>query len=355
MSFSMTSRERVITALNRRQPDRVPATLYEEVIGYVPEVDRALKERCGGASPGDYFQCDVRSVAIRPTKLRRDFPNCYANTPGVRTDEWGIGWQAGGFHHYEQILHPLERLLANEIRDYTFPDFDADYRYAGLREEVAQIHDRGLAVTGYPGSVFERAWALRGMPELFNDIATDPDTAAFLLDGIAGCVRHGAQRLAAADIDVLILGDDIATQRGLLMSPAMWKSVFKPRLKAIIQAAKDVKPDLLIFYHSDGNVWDLIPELIDAGVEVLNPVQPDCINPAEAKKAFGDRLAFFGTISVQRTMPFGTPADVENEVRERIATVGQGGGLLLAPAHVLQPGTPWENVCALFRAVHQGG
>jgi uroporphyrinogen decarboxylase len=187
------------------------------------------------------------------------------------------------------------------------------------------------------------------------DVADNANTADFLLDQIADRVARAAQRFAEAGVDVLILGDDIATQHGLMMSLDMWTRIFKPRLRRIISAAKEVRPDVIIFYHSDGNVWDAIPGLIDAGVEILNPVQPECMNPAEVKKSFGDRLAFFGTVSVQRTMPFGTPDEVRSEVRQRIETVGKGGGLLLSPAHVLQPDVPWDNIVAFFEAVSEYG
>ena len=139
------------------------------------------------------------------------------------------------------------------------------------------------------------------------------------------------------------------------MSLEMYRRVFKPRLARVIRAAKEAKPDIHVFYHSDGNVWNAIPDLIDAGVTVLNPIQPECIDPAAVKREFGDRLAFFGCMSVQRTMPFGTPDEVRAEVKQRLATIGQGGGLLLAPAHVLQPDTPWENVVAFFDAVQEYG
>jgi uroporphyrinogen decarboxylase len=351
----MTSRERVLAALHRRVPDRVPATLYDQVIGYVPAIAAMLHEKCGGKPPGEYFQCDVTSVDFRPTRLSRPVTDRIPTGPDVRVDEWGVGWRAGGYLHYQEMLHPMQTLTAAEIRDYVFPDVDAEYRFAGVKTEVQQAHQRGLAVTAYPGSIFECAWYLRGMTELFSDIASDPSTADFLLDRITERVVAAAQRFTAADIDILILGDDIATQRGLLMSLPMWRTILKPRLQRVIRAAKDVKPDLLIFYHSDGNVWDAIPDLIDAGVEVLNPVQPECLDPARVKKAFGDRLSFFGTVSIQKTMPFGTLAQVQAEVKERIETVGRGGGLLIAPAHVLQPDTPWENIVAFFDAVRRYG
>jgi uroporphyrinogen decarboxylase len=156
-------------------------------------------------------------------------------------------------------------------------------------------------------------------------------------------------------VDLIILGDDIAMQTGMLMSLKMWREFLKPRLKRIIEAAKKVKPDALVFYHSDGKVWDAIPELIEVGVDVLNPIQPDCMDPAEVKREFGKDLSFFGTVSVQETLPKGTPKDVEEEVKLRIETVGKGGGLLIAPSHVLQPDTPWENITAFFEAVEKYG
>ena len=347
----MTSRERVLAALRRQKPDRVPVTLYDEVIGYAPEVLRVLTEKCGGIYPGDYFQCDVRAAHRLPTKLQTDFP--LVPDVNTRVDEWGVGWRSGGFMHYAEILHPLQNHPAEAVYEYPFPDVDAAYRYEGLRAKVAALHERGLAVTGYPGLVFERAWYLRGMTELFGDLVDNPEAAHYLLDQITNRVLGAARHLASADVDVLILGDDIAGQQGMLMSLPMWRRVFKPRLIRIIQAAKEVKPDLLIFYHSDGNVWDAIPDFIEAGVEVLNPVQPECMDPAAVKKTFGDRLAFFGTVSVQRTLPFGTPAEVREEVRQRIQTVGRNGGLLLAPAHILQPDVPWENVVAFFAAARE--
>lgn len=351
----MTSRERVLTALRRQRPDRVPATLYEEVIGYVPETARLLAQHCGDRPPGEFFECDVTSVSIGPTRLHRDADLTKSAGPGLRIDEWGVGWESGGYLHYERIVSPLQSATASAVREYTWPDLGAEYRYEDVKAAVEAAHRRQLAVTAYPGSIFECAWQLRGMSELFEDICHDRPTADFLLDGITQRVQVAAERLAACGIDVLILGDDIATQRGLLMSLAMWRAVLKPRLQRVIRAAKAVNPELIIFYHSDGNVWDAIPDLIHAGVEVLNPVQPECMDPVAVKRAFGDRLAFFGTVSVQKTMPFGRPADVEAEVRERIRTVGEGGGLLLAPAHVLQPDTPWANITAFFRAVHTFG
>ena len=351
----MTSRERVLAALRRQAPDRVPAVLYGEMVGYAPAVAEMLEKNCGGQSPRDYFGFDITSFSLNPSRRQTDFSRYVQGDEHTAVDEWGVGWKGGKHLHYAEIIHPLLDLGPEQVRDYPYPDLDATYRYADARTTIAGIHERGLATAFFAGSVFETAWYMRGMEQLFVDICSDRQTSDFLLDRISDIVSESARQLAEAGLDLLILGDDIATQRGLMMSLEMWREHFRPRLVKIIRAAKEAKPDILVFYHSDGNVWEAIPALIDAGVEVLNPVQPDCMDPAEVKKAFGDRLSFFGTVSVQQTMPFGSPDDVRREVKTRIDTVGRGGGLLLAPAHVLQPDTPWENVVAFFDAVREFG
>jgi uroporphyrinogen decarboxylase len=130
----------------------------------------------------------------------------------------------------------------------------------------------------------------------------------------------------------------------------LWREFLKPRLAATVRAVKQVRSDALVFYHSDGNIEAAIPELMEVGIDILNPLQPECMDPAKVKLKYGNRLAFWGTVSVQRTLPFGTPEDVREEVRTRIRTVGKGGGLILAPAHVLGPETPWDNIVAFFEA-----
>ncbi len=156
-------------------------------------------------------------------------------------------------------------------------------------------------------------------------------------------------------MDVLILGDDVSMQTGMLMSPAAWRKWFKGRLRSIIAEARSVKPHLPVFYHSDGNPAAIIPDLIEIGVTVLNPVQPECIDPLAVKQQYGDRLALWGTIGTQTTMPFGTPAEVRAEVRKRIETVGADGGLILGPTHSLEPDVPWENIVALYDAIEMYG
>jgi uroporphyrinogen decarboxylase len=207
----------------------------------------------------------------------------------------------------------------------------------------------------YSGTLFECAWLLRGLENLLVDFLANPDLAAALLDHLTATGIESARRLAEAGVDVLLTGDDVGMQRGMMMSPELWRQWLKPRLAEIIAAAKKVKPDVLVFYHSDGNIEPIIPELIEVGVDILNPVQPECMDPAQLKREHGNDLAFWGTVGTQTTMPFGTPEEVKAAIRERIESTGQGGGLLLAPTHVIEPDVPWENVEAFFEAVEEYG
>jgi uroporphyrinogen decarboxylase len=141
----------------------------------------------------------------------------------------------------------------------------------------------------------------------------------------------------------------------MMISVSMWRRWLKPRLARLIRAAKDANPQVKVLYDSDGDFTPVVPELIEIGVDVLAPIQPECNDPLRLKQAFGNRLGFWGSLGVQSTLPFGTPADVRCEVRERMETIGAGGGLVIAPSHVIPPETPWENVLALFDAIDEYG
>ncbi len=352
----MTSRERVSAALNHRKPDRTPRLLYGELIGYVPAIAGLLQAHCGPKCPREYFEMDMTAVNPKPTHLPRErfrewLPDKARLEGGIPVDEWGVWRRPGGFEHFTHIESPLAGTDDfGRIKQFPWPDVDASYRYEGMKDEVQKLQQQGVAVAGYAGSVFEQSWHIRGMENLLIDMMLRPEIAHYLLDRTAGLQKACAVQMAKAGVDMIILGDDVAQQRGLMMSIATWREFLKGRLAATCRAAHEAKPDVKVFYHSDGNVEPLIPELIEAGIDVLNPLQPECVNPAEIKAKYGRQLAFFGTVSVQNSMPRGTSGQVRAEVLERIRTVGYDGGLVLAPAHVLSPEVPWENIVAFFEA-----
>jgi len=352
----MTSRERVLAALAHQPTDRVPRLLYEEAIGYTPPTERLLGERCAPKLPREYFGMDITRVTFNPTTLPRSRfadwlgQDAEAALAAGEVDEWGVWRRKGGFHHFAQMQPSLRGVPLDRFVEYPWPDLEQAYRWEGVRERVETLHAQGFAVVGYAGSVFERSWYLRGMEDLMMDLLTAPETAHWLFERTSAYQRFAAEQFARAEVDIVITGDDVAGQHGLLMKLSTWREFLKPRLAATVRRVKQARPGTFVFYHSDGNVEPIIPELIELGVDILNPVQPECMNPMAIKQKFGERLSFWGTVSVQQTMPLGTPEQVRAEVRSRIETVGRGGGFILAPAHVLGPETPWENIVAFFEA-----
>jgi uroporphyrinogen decarboxylase len=271
--------------------------------------------------------------------------------------EWGTAYLQGTFYHFTQLIPPMRNFSSlKEVEAFPWPSFEEEWRREYARQRIADFHQRNLAVCGAMAvTIFEVVWQLRGMEELFYDFKFSPDIGAYLLDRPTEIRCSMARFFASQDVDVLILGDDVSMQTGMLMSPTTWRKWFKGRMQRIIKEAKAIKPNLPIFYHSDGNPEAIIPDLIEIGVTILNPVQPECIDPIMVKQRYGDHLALWGTIATQTTMPFGKPEDVRREVRKRIETVGVNGGLVLGPTHSLEPDVPWENIVALYEAIEEYG
>ena len=353
----MTSRERVRTALAHRTTDRVPRLLYEEAIGYPPAILDLLAAHGAGRPPREFFAMDLTRATVGPTRFPRERfgPWLGAEAQNAlasgQVDEWGVWRRAGDFHHFTRMESPLRAARnPDELAVYPWPDLDQAYRFEHTVREVQALQAQGWAVVGYAGSVFERAWYLRGFEPLLMDLLAAPTFAHALLERTAWFQRSQAERFARAGVDIVLVGDDVAGQQGLLLRLPLWREFIKPHLAATIRAVKAVNPGVFVCYHSDGNVEAVVPELIETGVDVLNPVQPECVSPAALKRAYGERLAFWGSVSVQRTLPLGTPADVRAEVQTRIREMGPGGGFILSPAHVLSPEVPWANICAFFDA-----
>lgn len=352
MADSMSPRERVLAAMRRRRPDRIPKTL-----SFTPALEEEFRQRTGSESPSDYFRLEPRHVGIAATRNRRDFSKYLSDVPDLEShDEWGIGYISAGFYHFWRMVHPLRNAKTpREIAAYPWPDVLAPYRWQHLPEAVRTWQSRGYPVCGGPPcQLFETSWYLRGQEQLLIDFYDNQDVATAILDTINTVMVEAAERLCRMGIDLLMLGDDVGSQRAMIMSPATWRKWIKPRVAAQIRTAKRIKPEVLVYYHTDGNVEPIIPDLIEVGLDILNPVQPECMDPTEIKRKYGDRLAFWGTIGTQTTMPFGTQDEVRRVVKERIETVGPEG-LLLAPTHVLEPEVPWENIVAFVEAVEEYG
>jgi uroporphyrinogen decarboxylase len=353
----MNPRERVLAALARQQPDRVPKTM-----SLCPSQLQRFRQVTGSDSPAEYFGFEVRNVSPDGVVVNTaDFSPYLGGLPaGARVDEWGIAWVRGSEHHFERMVHPLrDATSTRDVERYPFPDLAAPERFTGLAAQVRQVHDDGLAavasVTPVGGTVFWPAYKLRGMESLLMDLLVEPRFATALLDRVTEISSALAARLATFDVDVLWLADDFGTQRALIVGLDAWRQWFKGRLKQVVEAAKSVNPRLVVAFHSDGKVDEIIPDLIDIGIDVLNPLQPEVMDIVAIKREYGHELAFWGGIGTQTTMPFATPAQVRETVQALIATVGDGGGLLAAPTHVVEPEVPWENIMAFLDAVNEYG
>ena len=351
----LSNRENVLRALRRQPPERVGFDFV-----FSPALLAEFRRRTGREDYQEYYHFPVRFLELHPTRLKTDFTPFFDwLPPGTRpldwNPEWGVMGAPGPTAHFQEMLHPMLKFTeVRQVREYPWPDFLADYRWSGAAESVRGIQERDLVCAAFMEmTIFEIAWYLRGMEEFMMDLAADEVIALELLDILTEMRVRMARRYAAAGVDLLMLGDDVATQLNLMISAKLWRATLKPRLARVIRAAKEVRPDILIFYHGDGNMETLLPDLIEIGVEVLNPVQPECMNPLKLKDRFGNQLAFWGCLGTQTTMPFGSPADVKRTVRELIATVGQGGGLFLAPTHTLEPDVPWANVEAFLEAIRE--
>ncbi|MGQ9730986.1 MAG: uroporphyrinogen decarboxylase family protein [Candidatus Zipacnadales bacterium] len=349
----MTPRMRVLKAMSRQQPDRVPKTA-----AFTPAVQQKFEEATGATDPATYFGFEVRGVDFKPPRELPDFTLFYPEgvPPGTTFSEYGTAHKPGGFYHFWRLDFPLKNATSvDDLKRFPWPDFTPEYRHNHLEAAVQQLHEQGYYVNGGVGHIYENAWQMVSMEKLLVDFTESPDQATFVLDKITEDRAFQARRFAEAGCDGILTGDDVAMQDRMMMSPETWRRWLKPRWAYVYAEAKRLKPDLKIMYHSDGNVEPIVPDLIEIGLDILNPVQPECVDPAALKREYGKDLAFWGCIGTQTTMPFGSVAEVKEAVKWTIKNVGQGGGLLIAPTHVLEPDVPWANIQALFDAVEEYG
>lgn len=353
----MTNRQNVFKALRRQNPQKVP---FEFVL--CPSHIEQFKQKTGTEDYLEYYGFPIRYIEIHPSAQIIDTSMYYENLPKdaspiLWNPDWGIMGVTGSVAHFQKMLHPMDKFQSiEEIDAYPFPDFLEDYRWKGIPEKIREIKARDLVVVAFMEmTTFEIAWYLRGMDSFMIDMLLNRDFAEALLDKVTGIHAAKAERYAKSDADILMLGDDIATQLDMMLSPQLWRELVKPRLAKVIRSAKDAKEDMLVLYHSDGNIQKVIPDLIEIGVDILNPVQPECMDPVALKELYGDRLTFWGTLGTQTTLPFGTPAHIKETCRRLIEEVGKGGGLVLAPTHMVEPDVPWENLQAFIDAVKEYG
>ncbi len=379
-----TSRERVLTALDHREPDRVPIDLGGNQTGIHKLAYQNLLQHLGLeeeivimdivqqlAKPSEAvlerLHVDTRYVWAQGSK---SFPGKVAQqkrngrTWSDFTDEFGVTWSMPeDSPNYFDISHsPLADLSLEEIRNYPFPKGDDPSRFEGLRERALLLKRETpyAVVSGISGVVYEFCWYMRGLENLFMDMIERPEVFEAIIDRT---LQYWLDwfRLFLDEVgdvvDVLMIGDDLSGQNGPLFSPRIYRSIIKPRQKRLVQYIKS-RTEAKVWYHSCGAVQEYIPDLLDNGIDILNPVQIAAkgMEPAELKGKFGKQLCFWGGgIDSQHVLPRATPEEIRAHVRRHLEAFMPGGGYVFNNVHNIQGDIPPENILAMFDAAWEFG
>jgi uroporphyrinogen decarboxylase len=378
----MTPRERVLAVLAHDVPDRVPIIVgTSNTTGIKMPAYRRLAERLGLPVSGRYIYDwpELGTAAIDEPVLERlgsdargvldRFPaSVYArnrlrepHAPFV--DDWGTGQVEIAPDSWYPGVHPMkDASTLDDIARFPWPDPDDPSRVAHVRAEAARLREAGrYAVVGTPWLLFplERAFALQGMDTFLMNMALSPEFARTLLERIAAvCQRVMGHFLHECGdlLDMIKIGDDLGTQDRLLMSPQMYRSLLKPIHADYIQFIKE-RTRAKVFFHTDGDVFDLVEDFIEIGVDVLNPIQTSAgrmSNLAELKRRAAGRLVLCGAIDTHRVLPTGTPEDVRAEVRRVMDVLSPGGGYMLSSVHTIMDDVPPENILAMVDEARTG-
>ncbi|MFH1008966.1 MAG: uroporphyrinogen decarboxylase family protein [Candidatus Latescibacterota bacterium] len=342
--------ERLMTALEHRKPDRPPIDFLA-----TPEVHTQLKKHLGLADDEallQYVGADMRYVSARYVG-----PEGTSGAAGVGAsgrDFLGIVWkpQENAFGSYNEIaFHPLAHMTTvEEVENYAWPSVDW-FDFSHLKDDIARLNkDQRYAIIFFAGGAFETPWYMRGMERFLMDLVECPEVAEAISRRATAFYQERAMRaIEASDggIDMIGSGGDIGTQRGMMLAPDLWREHIKPYSQQLIRPFKDM--GLATFYHSCGSMVPVIEDLIEMGLDVLDPIQPNAagMGAEGLKSCFGDRLSFHGGIDEQDLLPNGTAKEVGDEVGRLIDVLGKDGGYIVCAAHAFQPDTPMENILAL--------
>jgi len=272
---------------------------------------------------------------------------------GREKNEWGMVFKEMGIYS-ELDEFPLSGALTKaDILEYPFPDPLAPGRFDIAQKMLAAYrHSHGI-IGNVETMFFEISWYLTGYEKFLMDLITETAYLPHLMDKIMHYIIDAGKKLLSMGVDILWCGDDFGGQNGMLIDPETWRQIVKPRIRYMFEEFRKVQPDIKLAWHSCGSIIPIIPDFIELGLDILNPIQPLAkgMDPESLKKNYGKDLVFFGGIDVQELIPYGTPERIYDEVRRRIEILGRDGGYIVAPAHNIQPDTPVENVLAFFKAV----
>ena len=379
----MKPRERVLATINHEVPDRVPLCIgVSNATGMKMKPYRELKQLLGIDAPDQYIydwpelgtaavdeqtmrrlHSDVRAVLdLEPADVLARNHQRAPHTPWI--DSWGSGQVELTDDVWFPGVHPLANATTlEEIERYPWPDMNDPSRVAHVRDQAQRLRDAGdYAIVATPWLLFpfERAHAMQGMDKFLINMMMAPDFAQALLRKITDlCKTLMGNFLAECGdlIDIIKIGDDLGTQNSLMISPKMYRQFLKPLHAEFISFIK-ARTQAKVFFHTDGDVFDLIPDFIEMGIDILNPIQTSAgrmSNLAELKRRFGQNMVFCGAVDTHRVLPYGTPDDVRQELRRVMDVLGPGGGYMVASVHTIMNDVPAENILAMADAVEEFG
>ena len=382
--MTMTSRERVLTAINHEQPDRMPLVIgVNNATGIKMKPYKGIKDIAGIQAPDNYIydwpelgtaeideetmhrlHCDVRGVLdLEPESVRKR--NRERDPHSDCIDSWGSGQMEITPGNWFPGIHPLaEAKSFEDLESYQgWPDMSDPSRVAHIRETARHLNEQNqFAIMATPWLLFpfERAHAMQGMEPYLLNMAMDPDFARAMLEKIADHCKqlmgHFLEELGD-NVDIIKIGDDLGTQNSLMISPKMYRDILKPIHADFISFIK-ARTKAKILFHSCGDVAPLIGDFIDIGVDILNPIQTSTGSISDLpalKKRFGKNMVFCGGIDSHRILPFGSVDEVRQEVRRVMQALGSGGGCMIGAVHTVMNDVPPENVLAMVDAVEEFG
>lgn len=358
MSMHLTRRENFLRSARRQTHQWITLDF-----GMAPNAMDVFHAHAGkNARLDEYFNFDGRWLAPLGTRrVMPDWRKLYfadaALPDGARIDaEWGTAHVDLADTDDATLIPPLRNAVSqSEVDTYPWPDVDADYRYEGIADRVKSLQDAGYPVLMGGVNFFESVWGLRGFEQLMMDMAEGSEVAIRLFHKMSEVQVRCAEQIARCGADVLQTGSDVAEQRCPLMSSTTWRQYIFPMMKECINAARRISPDILVLYHSCGNVSSMIEGFIEAGVDILDPCQPEAMDIFAMKKRYGKILSFHGGIGVQSVLPFGTPQEVRDTVRRTIDIMADGGGYLCSSSHCMRQEIPWANILAMVETVREYG
>ena len=369
----MNPKERLLTTLDHREPDRVPVsgnfsldTRLKLRSYYGVETDEELNKKLGieadrviieNGAPRDW----------KPTEEYHEFCRAigYISTDQmtheyVSYEEWGIERRLGSklqdsaVQHFFFTHHPWRSFTEpGQVEEVELPDLDLPGRFDRAVKLVEDYKEKRLVFAGLGHCQWTKAWELRGMPDFMKDLHTNLKMAEAILDRLNDYYLDIADRLLDIGGEGLIFSEDWGNNKSLFINPNMWRKIFKPRFKKLFDRAK--RRDGFVYFHSDGNITPIVGDLVEIGADILNPVQPECMDQLEVKRKYGEKITIDTGVSVQKTLPYGTVEDVRKEALLALKNLAPGGGFTYGTSHRVLKDTSVENIVTLYETCKKFG